>query len=463
MTLLPGFLEPVSRRSYLRGSLVLLVAQYLAHVLVYCAASPTAWTLLPSPAVALAFWSTSGRQSGTASPELLLLTILDIAVTWSLLALAIRRARATDRSEVVACLICVPIVQLFTVFWLGEEAIPGTTDVPTATHRISLGTALKGLFAGLIVSVALEVVSTLVFGTYGFFLFFASPFLVGCTTAYIGNRRTDIGSRATAKLVLGACFLGAVGLLAIAVEGVVCLVLATPLIAFFAWIGGIVGRTIAVHGPGAAPRYTAMSLSVLPLFLAIDVIAPPHVAFQSSENIEVSAGDRDVWDAIVHMGPIPNPPAAPFRWGLAYPMSGSIHGSGVGAIREGVFSTGVAHERVTEWQPPARLSFDVLSDPPTMRELSPYQQVHAPHVNGYFVTLNARFTITPLANGHTRLTLDTRHELNLNPYVYWLPIVKWAVHTNKTRVLRHFAAQAEAAASNRGIAAPQGADSATAP
>ena len=91
--------------------------------------------------------------------------------------------------------------------------------------------------------------------------------------------------------------------------------------------------------------------------------------------------------------------------------------------------------------------------------LSPYQQVHAPHVNGYFVTLNARFTITPLTNGHTRLTLDTRHELNLNPYVYWLPIVKWAIHTNKTRVLRHFAAQAEAAASDRGIAAPQGADS----
>jgi hypothetical protein len=193
-----------------------------------------------------------------------------------------------------------------------------------------------------------------------------------------------------------------------------------------------------------------MSLSVLPLFLAIDVIAPPNVAFQSSENIEICAGDREVWDAIVHMGPVPNPPSAPFRWGLAYPMSGSIHGSGVGAIREGVFSTGVAYERVTEWQPPARLSFDVLSDPPTMRELSPYQQVHAPHVNGYFRTLNARFTIMPLANGHTRLTLDTRHELHLNPYIYWLPIVKWAIHTNKTRVLRHFAAQAEAAASDRG-------------
>jgi hypothetical protein len=149
--------------------------------------------------------------------------------------------------------------------------------------------------------------------------------------------------------------------------------------------------------------------------------------------------------AIVHMGPIPAPPAPPFRWGLAYPVSGSIQGSGVGAIRQGIFSTGVAYERVTEWDPARRLSFIVLSDPPALRELSPYRKVNAPHVSGYFRTLDARFTLTPLANGHTRLSLATRHELDLNPAFYWLPIAKWAIHANKARVLAHFAQQAEAA------------------
>src|ERR1700761_5599692 len=144
MAVLPGFLEPISRSSFLRGSFVLLGAQYLVHVLVYFATSSTAWTLLPSPAVALSFWSMFSRQSDTAGPELLLLTILDIALTWSLLSLAIRRARGTDRSEVVACLISIPIVQLFIVFWLGGEGIPRAT----ATQRISLETAVKGLFAG---------------------------------------------------------------------------------------------------------------------------------------------------------------------------------------------------------------------------------------------------------------------------------------------------------------------------
>ena len=161
------------------------------------------------------------------------------------------------------------------------------------------------------------------------------------------------------------------------------------------------------------------------------------------ESIDVAASPAAVWDSIVHMGPIPDAPAAPFRWGLAYPLRGEIHGAGIGAIRVGVFSTGVAYERVTEWAPGRKLSFIVLSDPPSMHELSPYAHVNAPHVRGYFRTRDARFTITPLANGRTRLTLATHHDLDLEPALYWLPMAQWAVHANKVRVLRHFRDQAE--------------------
>jgi hypothetical protein len=146
------------------------------------------------------------------------------------------------------------------------------------------------------------------------------------------------------------------------------------------------------------------------------------------------------------MGPIPEPPAAPFRWGLAYPVDGRIDGEGVGAVRRGVFSTGVAYEQVTEWEPGRKLAFIVLSDPPNMRELSPYGDLPTPHVRGYYRTLDARFSFTPLANGRTRLTLATRHRLDLEPALYWIPWAQWTTHVNKRRVLAHFKRQAEAAA-----------------
>jgi hypothetical protein len=56
----------------------------------------------------------------------------------------------------------------------------------------------------------------------------------------------------------------------------------------------------------------------------------------------------------------------------------------------------------------------------------------------------ARFDLTPLPGGRTRLSLTTAHELDVSPSIYWLPIAKWVTHQNKVRVLSHFARLAEA-------------------
>lgn len=447
------FQGAVARRPYFLASIALLLVQFVMQGLLLEFTPPGrgllhiwAWDFWARFPASLAVLGLGNVVEWRVENWLLVAVLLsDIAITWLLLALAVRRARSTGGSLLGACLVIVPIIQLFVILRLWALADSDGSTADPAGERVSLEVAFKGLLAGLALTVMLVAVSTLVLQVYGFGLFVASPFFVGCVTAFIGNRRGSIGSRATTRLVLGACFLGGVGQLAVALEGGICLVMAAPLIALMAWVGGHVGRLIALKRPRGAAGGTAMSLTVLPVFFAIDLIAPPNAEFESVESIDVAATDRVVWDAIVHMGPIPDPPIAPFRWGLAYPMSGTIKGTGIGAIREGVFSTGVAYERVTEWDPGRRLTFIVLSDPPTMRELSPYQNVNAPHVNGYFRTLDARFTITPLANGRTRLSLATHHELDLNPAFYWMPMAKWAVHANKSRVLAHFARQAETA------------------
>jgi hypothetical protein len=158
--------------------------------------------------------------------------------------------------------------------------------------------------------------------------------------------------------------------------------------------------------------------------------------------VEIDAPPEMVWRSIVRMETIDGPLALPFRLGVAYPLRGEVIGEGVGASRIGEFSTGTAVERVTEWIPNRKLAFTVLRDVPAMRELSPYEHVHAPHVIGYFDTNYTSFELLPQQNGRTEVIERTSHSLKLEPILYWLPLVRWVVHRNNARVLTHIKHQA---------------------
>jgi hypothetical protein len=109
----------------------------------------------------------------------------------------------------------------------------------------------------------------------------------------------------------------------------------------------------------------------------------------------------------------------------------------------GEFSTGTAIERMTEWAPNRKLAFEVVRDIPGMRELSPYEHVHAPHLIGYFRTISTSFELVSRPDGGTDVVERTSHELRLDPVPYWLPMAQWIVRQNNARVLAHIRTHAE--------------------
>lgn len=366
--------------------------------------------------------------------------IISLLIAWGLALLSFRRASWSGGGYFLAALAIVPVVQIIAVALLLILPRLSTDRADEPDPRIDVRDMVNGVLAGAAIIVLAVLVSAVTFGAYGWGLFVMTPFLVGMTTGFLANRRRSMSFGQTSKLVMGAATIGSLALVLMALEGILCILLAAPLGAVVAIAGGGLGRAAA--RVGQRKDQPLMSLALLPALFALEAAMPPIAPIATYESIEIAASPSAVWAALTDSSPIASGPGVVGFSGLAYPVRGHLLGTGVGAERLGEFSTGIAHERVTQWQPERRLAFTVIEQPPAMEEMSPYRKVHAPHVRGYFDTAETRFDLEPLANGGTRLTAHATHVLKMDPVLYWEPVARWAIHLNVTRVLRDIEAKA---------------------
>lgn len=367
-----------------------------------------------------------------------------LLVAWALAQLSFKTAERANRGFVLAALSVVPVVQLGAIALnaaLPSRGAPGEEE--RAQNHATRSVAL-GLLAGIALIVLAVLVSAVTFGAYGWGLFVMTPFLVGITTGYLVNSRSDLGARRTMKLVIVAAGLGSLALVVLALEGIVCILLAAPLAIPVVMLGGALGRRLALVRLNR--RNPIASVAILPLVFMMEGAIPPEAPIAIQYEIEIDASPEMVWQALTSAEPINVAPGLPALAGLAYPLSGKLEGEGVGAKRIGAFSTGTATEEVTIWERQKTLAFRVESQPPAMEELSPYRRVHAPHLLNYFVIGETRFDLVPLPNRRTLLQVASENRLRIDPLPYWEPIARLAIRKNVGRVLEDIKEKAEGAA-----------------
>jgi uncharacterized membrane protein YhaH (DUF805 family) len=436
-----GELRPIP---YTLASLALFFSQHLAVLAIFWLQdlSPDLdWLFYVSPLHSLE------KVHGASQLLLVLGFVYFVIVAWALAALSFRRAANAGVSGWIAAWVIAPAIQIPVILLLCV-APPRAAIEPLPVERSAgpSGSAWAAAAQGVIASTALTLLfvatGALIFGVYGFGMFVASPFVIGAVTAYIANRKQDLGFGATVQIVLVATVIGGIALIAAALEGAVCIIMAAPIGFVAALLGALLGRAVALRGVHS-PGQTVGVIALVPLIFASEWLMPTTTRFDTQQTIEINAPPPAVWQAIVRMDMRDEPVSLPYRLGLAYPLGGEVLGEGVHAMRRGEFSTGVALERVTEWIPERKLAFVVEKDVPAMHELSPYRHVHAPHVIGYFLTTLTSFDLIPLPNNGTRLVERTSHELRLEPVLYWMPMARWAVDNNNARVLRYIQRVAE--------------------
>jgi hypothetical protein len=275
------------------------------------------------------------------------------------------------------------------------------------------------------------------FGAYGWTLFVVFPILLGGLASWVLQPATDGKAAGLGALtaMASACFLLILGL-----EGMMCLLMALPLVTPLGALGGWLAYRAGTLRQAASG--VAMLVLLLPGTLAWDVKAPPQV-FEVRTAITVAATPEQVWKHVVTFSELPEPQEWYFRAGVAYPTRARIDGSGPGAIRYCEFSTGPFVEPIVFWDQPHLLSFNVAENPAPLNEWSPYGRLATKHLHGYLVSKRGQFRLTRLANGGTLLEGTTWYQHGLWPAEYW----KWwsdaIVHRIHLRVLNHVRMLAE--------------------
>ena len=438
------FDAPVTPRAYRIHGVALVLIKYAGDVALVALGAGRLWTPVDYFSAVPMVFTDFRLAPAWLMPALALWTL---PFLWAGVSLTLRRAADAGWSPWSAMGFFVPYLNylLMLALCLLPSASPRVKrpEAGAALGPRQRSTLILSVSAGTVVGLAMVGLAVQFFNQYGLALFFGTPFAMGAITGFVynrGNPATNIDTlKATFVMFVVASFL----LFLAGVEGAVCIVMASPLILALGVLGARFGRLIA-HRSGADMTPALFALLVLP---AASALEPNHstgrVLHEVTTSVDISAAPERVWDHVVAFSPITSPPNLLFRLGISQPQSARIDGTGVGAVRYCVFSTGAFVEPITAWEPGRRLAFDVASSPPPLRELSLYRDVSPPHLRGYLRSRRGEFRLVALEGGRTRLEGSTWYEIEMAPEGYWQIFSDYLIHTIHRRVLEHIKDEAE--------------------
>jgi uncharacterized membrane protein YhaH (DUF805 family) len=439
----------VDRTAYLSSGVALMIVKYLGDAWLVARTTGIHW----GPQDYLLHVHSLLGLSLPGAPSWLLAAIALWALPfiWIGVSLTLRRAIDAGLSPWVALAFFIPFVNFALMLVLViapgsprvrklgavNRALPGGRRLPTAVQAIGIA---------LLLAVAVFGLSTLLVKQYFASTIFGTPFAMGALAGFIFNRKHPEDPMDTIKLSACLFIFTAGAFLLFAYDGAVCIFMAFPIAFTVGLLGTFFGRAVALVGRRAMPPAISAML-ILPVCIALE---PPHttgkILHEVRSSLEIDARPSRVWEHVIAFPPIKAPPDWISRLGVAYPEYAHIEGSGVGAMRYCVFSTGPFVEPITAWEPARRLAFDVTSSPDPMRELSPYKNLSPPHLHGYLRSRRGEFRLVELQGGRTRLEGSTWYEIEMAPEGYWQMWSDFLIHRIHTRVLEHIKADAEAAA-----------------
>jgi hypothetical protein len=216
-------------------------------------------------------------------------------------------------------------------------------------------------------------------------------------------------------------------------EGIICLLILSPLFFGAVLTGSLLGRILFKSQP---KRLQLSFVPLLGLLALVEVFTRVDKERVVTDQIVIQSPPTKVWACLKSF---PEIPASPrfwlFRLGLPYPVATTASGDFLNAERECIFSQGaIFRERVVELVPGQKFTFEIIESPPD------------PELVGHLTPRRGQFVLRTNPDGTTTLAGSTWYTLHVRPLWYfdlWTHYIFRAVHL---RVMEDIRRRAESSA-----------------
>lgn len=223
-------------------------------------------------------------------------------------------------------------------------------------------------------------------------------------------------------IILSAIFLG---------EGIICLLIVSPLIFSFVIAGAFLGRAMFKR------RNNTINISIIGLIIAVFIIdstSEHHYENIVSDTITINAPANQVWTNVVAFKRIKEKNKYwLFKIGMPSPVESTVEGYYLGAKRKCIFSNGYTFdEKIVTYDVNKNLTFAVTNQP------------RDPEIMGHIDILQGQFLLKDNGNGTTTLVGNSWYKLYVFPtwyYDIWAQSITRNVHL---RVMQHIKELSEA-------------------
>lgn len=283
------------------------------------------------------------------------------------------------------------------------------------------GFLLPNIFAVAII--ALTKYTQMESGVLIFSEFIIIPILMGMISAWFWRNQELPGRQRTLYSVYNV-FLVILLSYWLLSEGVICLVIVSPLIMCFVAGGVFMGDMMFKRNN---QKLNVSIIAALMFIFVADSLSTHHYENMVSDTITVNAPPDKVWKNVVAFKRIKQPNKYwLFRIGMPSPVESTVTGYYGGAGRKCIFSNGyIFDERIATYKPGVNLTFDVTHQP------------RDPEIMNHIDILRGQFLLKDNHDGTTTLTGNSWYRLYVFPVWYydiWAESITRNVHL---RVMEH--------------------------